>query len=283
MRLLSTAIGGVLEGARYLKALNEVSVTTIRMQQIAFFGTLAQRILHETANPLAVARLAAANLQRDLQELRNPLAPPGAEGSATDLNAAGRNARERSAHIARRLDVVESSLDKVSSKLLNLLNFSQRVGFARTATDWNGVVREVLIWLAAERQRRGVEMHVIYGDLPPLSIEPNELFGVLVTVLHLTMDTLGPRGDLVEVRTSMSADGQQVRTEIHAPVAPLAGNLAGILESAANVPEEWLPLRFEWALAQETVEIQYRGSLSWETDADHSQVRFVLELPVKER
>ena len=283
MRLLSTAIGGVLEGARYLKALNEVSVTTIRMQQIAFFGTLAQRILHETANPLAVARLAAANLQRDLQELRNPLAPPGAEGAATDLNAAERNARERSAHIARRLDVVESSLDKVSSKLLNLLNFSQRVGFARTATDWNGVVREVLIWLAAERQRRGVEMRVIYGDLPPLSIEPNELFGVLVTVLRLTMDALGPEGDLVEVRTSMSADGQQVRTEIHAPVAPLAGNLAGILESVANVPEEWLPLRFEWALAQETVEIQYRGSLSWETNADHSQVRFVLELPVKER
>jgi hypothetical protein len=81
----------------------------------------------------------------------------------------------------------------------------------------------------------------------------------------------------------MSAGDQQVRTEIHAPVAPLAGNLAGILESAANVPEEWLPLRFEWALAQETVEIQYRGSLSWETDVDHSQVRFVLELPVKER
>jgi len=277
LRLLSTAIGGVLEGARYLKALNDVSVTTIRMQQIAFFGTLAQRILHETANPLAVARLAATNLYRDLQDATSPLSPMEVPCAVTDPNAAG-----RSVQVARRLDIIESSLDKVSSKLLNLLNFSQRVGFARTATDWNGVVREVLIWLAAERQRRGVEMHVICGDLPPLSIEPNELFGVLVTVLRLTMDALGPRGDLVEVRTSMSADGQQVRTEIHAPVAPLAGNLAGILESAANVPEEWLPLRFEWALAQETVEIQYRGSLSWETDADHSQVRFVLELPVKE-
>jgi len=278
LRLLSTAIGGVLEGARYLKALNDVSVTTMRMQQVAFFGTLAQRILHETANPLAVARLAATNLHRDLQDAASPLSPMEATCAVTDPNAAG-----RSVQVARRLDIIESSLDKVSSKLLNLLNFSQRVGFARTATDWNGVVREVLIWLAAERQRRGVEMRIIYGDLPPLSIEPNELFGVLVTVLRLTMDALGPRGDLVEVRTSMSADGQQVRTEIHAPVAPLAGNLAGILESAANVPEEWLPLRFEWALAQETVEIQYRGSLSWETDADHSQVRFVLELPVKEK
>lgn len=278
MRLLSTAIGGVLEGARYLKALNDVSVTTMRMQQVAFFGTLAQRILHETANPLAVARLAATNLHRDLQDAASPLSPMEATCAVTDPNAAG-----RSVQAARRLDIIESSLDKVSSKLLNLLNFSQRVGFARTATDWNGVVREVLIWLAAERQRRGVEMRVIYGDLPPLSIEPNELFGVLVTVLRLTMDALGPPGDLVEVRTSMSADGQQVCTEIHAPVAPLAGNLAGILESAANVPEEWLPLRFEWALAQETVEIQYRGSLSWETNADHRQVRFMLELPVKER
>ncbi|NIT79826.1 MAG: GAF domain-containing protein, partial [Thermoplasmata archaeon] len=66
LRLLSTAIGGVLEGARYLKALNEVSVTTMRMQRVASFGTLAQRILHETSNPLAVARLAASNLRGDL-------------------------------------------------------------------------------------------------------------------------------------------------------------------------------------------------------------------------
>jgi GAF domain-containing protein len=278
LRLLSTAIGGVLEGARYLKALNDVSVTTMRMQQIAFFGTLAQRILHETANPLAVARLAAANLQQDLQGAENLPPPLEVTGAVT-----GPHAARQSTQVARRLDIIENSLDKVSSKLLDLLNFSQRVGFARTATDWNSVVREVLIWLAAERQRRGVEMRVIYGDLPPLSIEPNELFGVLVTILRLTMEALGPQGGLVEVRTSMSAGGQQARTEIHAPVAPLASNLSDILESAANVPEGWLPLRFEWALAQETVEVQYRGSLSWEIDTQRSQARFVLELPAKER
>jgi len=255
LRLLSTAIGGVLEGARYLKTLGEVSVTAMRMQRVASFGTLAQRIRHEAANPLAVARLALTNLRSDLQEKPQK---PG---------------------FLRRLDVVETSLNEVSGKLLHLLKFSQQIGFIRTITNWNDVVREVLIWLAAERQRRGVEVHVTYEDLPPLFIEPNELFGVLVTVLHLAMETLETHGGLIEVRTSSSADGQHVRTEIHVPEAPLAERISPILEPAAGAPEELSPLHFEWALAQETVETQYGGSLTWQ--AYDGEVCFVLELPLK--
>jgi len=258
LRLLSTAIGGVLEGARYLKTLGEVGVTAMRMQRVASFGTLAQRIRHEAANPLAVARLALANLRSDLQEKPQE---PG---------------------FLRRMDIIETSLNEVSGKLLHLLKFSQQIGFIRTTTNWNDVVREVLIWLAAERQRRRVEVHVTYEDLPTLFIEPNELFGVLVTVLRLTMDTLETRGGLIEVRTfsSSSADGQRVRTEVHAPEAPLSGNIASILEPAAGAPEELSPLHFEWALAQETVETQYGGSLTWQ--AHDGDIRFVLELLKKD-
>jgi signal transduction protein with GAF and PtsI domain len=254
LRLLSTAIGGVLEGARYLKALNDVGVTAMRMQRVASFGTLAQRIRHEAANPLAVARLALTNLRSDLQDVQ-------------------------SAPLTRRLDVIEASLSEVSGKLLDLLKFSQQIGFIRTTTNWNDVVREVLIWLAAERQRRGVEVHVTYEDLPPLFIEPNELFGVLVTVLRLAMETLETHRGLIEVRTSSSADSQRVHTEIHAPEAPLRGNIASILEPAAGAPEELSPLHFEWALAQETVETQYGGSLTWQ--AYDGAMRFVLELPLE--
>ncbi|MBU0705499.1 MAG: GAF domain-containing protein [Chloroflexi bacterium] len=253
LRLLSTAICGVLEGARYLKTLNEVGVTAMRMQRIASFGTLAQRIRHEAANPLAVARLAVTNLRGDLEDVQ-------------------------SARLTRRLDIIETSLDKVSGKLLDLLRFSQHVGFVRATTNWNDVVREVLIWLAAERQRRGVEIHVTYGDLPPLFIESNELFGVLVTVLRLTMETLETHGGLIEVRTFSCADGQCVRTEIHAPEAPLSETISGILEPAAGAPEELSPLHFEWALARETVETQYEGSLTWE--ARDGGIRFELELPL---
>ena len=249
LRLLSTAIGGVLEGARYLKTLGEVGVTAMRMQRVASFGTLAQRIRHEAANPLAVARLALTNLRSDPQDLR-------------------------------RLDIIETSLNEVSSKLLELLKFSQRIGFVRTITNWNDVVREALIWLAAERQRRGVEVHASYEDLPPLFIEPNELFGVLVTVLRLAMECLETHGGLIEVHTSLSADGQRVRTEIHAPKAPLARKTASVIEPAAGTPEELSPLHFEWALARETVETQYAGSLKWE--AQDEKACFVLELPLKE-
>jgi len=273
LRLLSTAIGGVLEGARYLKALNDVSVTTMRMQRVASFGTLAQRILHETANPLAVARLAATNLRSDLQKVSS--APPvGAEERDKGLLVA-----EQCGPVTKRLGIIETSLEKVSCKLLDLLKFSQRMGFVRTTTGWNDVIREVLIWLAAERQRRGVEVHVTYEDIPPLFIEPNELFGVLVTVIRLAMEALETPGGLIEVGTSLSADGQRVRTEIHAPDAPLANRVSVILDPTTAVPEELSPLHFEWALARETVGTHYGGTLSWETG--EGQVCFVLELPLE--
>ena len=264
LRLLSTAISGVLEGARYLKALNDVGVTAMRMQRVASFGTLAQRIRHEAANPLAVARLAVANLRSDLQDV---LTPPPSQGKA------GGGA----ARLTSRLDVIETSLNEASSKLLDLLKFSQRIGFIRTTTQWNDIVHEALIWLAAERQRRGVEVQASYEDLPLLFIEPNELFGVLVTILRLTMEALEAHGGLIEIHTSLSTDGQRVRTEIRAPEAPLTGKVASIIEPAAGTPEEPSPLHFEWALARETVGTQYGGSLTWQ--AYNGAMCFLLELP----
>jgi len=77
----------------------------------------------------------------------------------------------------------------------------------------------------------------------------------------------------------LSADGQRVCTEVHAPEAPLTERISPILEPAAGAPEELSPLHFEWALAQETVETQYGGSLTWQ--AHDGEVRFVLELPLK--
>ncbi len=264
LRLLSTSICGVLEGARYLKALNDVGVTAMRMQRVASFGTLAQRIRHEAANPLAVARLALTNLRGDLRGVSSSPPSEGGVGGGS---------------LTRRMNIIETSLDEVGGKLLDLLKFSQHIGFVRATTNWNDVVREVLIWLAAERQRRGVEMRVIYGDLPPLFIEPNELFGVLVTILRLTMETLETHGGLIKVRTFSRADGQRVCTEIHAPKGPLSEAISGILEPATGAPEELSPLHFEWALARETVETQYEGSLTWETR--DGGIRFGLELPLK--
>ena len=219
---------------------------------------------------LAVCGLGSFDLQARLDS-----PPPEAEEKAT-----GSPATEQYARVARRLGVIETGLDRVSCKLLDLLKFSQRMGFVRTTTQWNDIVRDVLIWLAAERQRRSVEIHVTYADLPPLFIEPNEMFGVLVTVLRLAMETLETPGGLVEVHTSLSADGRRVCTQIRAPDAPLVERISAILEPLAVVPEELSPLHFEWALAQETVNVQYRGDLSWK--AEGGEVCFVLELPLKE-
>jgi GAF domain-containing protein len=267
LMLLSTAIGGVLEGARYLKALNDVGVTAMRMQRVASFGSLAQRIRHEASNPLAVARLAATNLRGDLQGL-----------SVSPSNHEMHLSPEETTRLNRRMDVIDRSLNDVSSKLLDLLKFSQRIGFVPKQTQWNDVVREVLIWLAGERQRRGVEIHTGYAELPPLFIEPNELFGVLVTVLHLAMETLGPEGGLIEVQTASLESRMGVQTRVTVPHAPQSDKIPNIIEPAAGAPEEISPLHFEWGLAQDTVRTQYEGRLIWQVQGE--KVTFSLELPI---
>lgn len=259
LRLLSTSICGVLESARYLKTLNEVGVTAMRMQRAAAFGALAQRIQHEAANPLAVARLALTNLGGDIAALR---------GSAD---------AELVEKIARRVDIVGVSLNEIGDKMLELLEFSQHMGFTRVTAQWNDIVREALIWLAAERQRRGVQVRVAYGDLPLLFIEPNELFGVLGTVMRLAMEALGEGGGLVKVRTCL--EGERVCTDIEAVEAREIEKVLAILNPAQGAPESLSPLYFEWALARETVESQYEGSLAWQVDG--ARLRFRLGLAAK--
>ncbi len=265
LSLLGTALTAVLESERYLRALSEVGVTALRMQRIASFGTLAQRIPHETSNPLAVARLALSNLRSDLQLLGEKHA-----GQATEAP-----------RLLRRLDVIEKQIEEVSNKLLNLVRFSQQMGFTRATTDWNHLIREALIWLAAERRRWKVEVRVSYGELPPLFIEPNELFGVVVTLLRVMMEGLSGAGGLIEIRTENVDQQRAVRTTICSTHPGLEQAVAAIVEPPATATQDISPLHFEWALAQQTVERQYQGTLSWSADKAH-QVCFVMDLPLDE-
>lgn len=262
LSLLGTELAAVLESGRYLRALSEVGVTALRMQRIASFGTLAQRLPHETSNPLAVARLALANLRTDLQTLSEGLA----------------NRAEDISRLFRRLDVIEAQIEEVSNKLLNLVRFSQQMGFTRVTTHWNDVIREALIWLAAERRRRKVEVHALYGELPPLFVEPNELFGVVVVLLRVMMEGLGEAGGLVEIRTEAVNQGQVVRTTVCCTHPGIQQAVATTVEPSATTNQDLSPLHFEWALARQTVEQQYGGTLRWSADGEDT-VRFVMDLP----
>ena len=80
------------------------------------------------------------------------------------------------------------------------------------------------------------------------------------------------------IRTSPSADGERVRTEIQTLDAPLTERISSIIEPGGGIGEELSPLHFEWALAQETVHTEYGGSLTWQAAGEG--VFFVLELPL---
>jgi GAF domain-containing protein len=278
LTLLATSVSGALEGARYLKTLGDVSVTALKLQRVAAFGALAQRIRHEAANPLTVARLGMANLRRDL----NGILPAAAD--AQTAHAGQGFSPERRAAIARRLEVVETSLDRVSDKLLEMLHFSQQIGFVRATVQWNELVRGVLIWLSADLQQRNLDVHSSYGELPNVFVEANEMFGVLATGLRLGMQALGAGHHTLELRTVADAAGKAVRTEFCVPDASTDGisvseRLGQLLEPAQGSPEELLPMRLEWALAKETVEREYGGTIEWRQLG--GAMCFVLELPAR--
>jgi signal transduction protein with GAF and PtsI domain len=261
LSILGTELAAVLESGRHLRALSEVGVTALRMQRIVSFGTLAQRVPHETSNPLAVARLALANLRTDLQALSESRADRMADVSC----------------LLRRLDVIEAQIEEVSNKLLSLVRFSQQMGFTRVTTHWNDIIREALIWLAAERRRCKVEVHAVYGELPLLFIEPNELFGVVVVLLRVMLEGVGETGSTIEIRTEAVGEGQTVRTTVRCTQPGLKQALAATVEPPATANQDFSPLHFEWALACQTVEQRYGGTLHWSADGEDT-VCFVMDL-----
>ena len=104
------------------------------------------------------------------------------------------------------------------------------------------------------------------------------MFGVVATMLRLAIEAFEKPGGLIEITTSLDSKEQRVRTEIRALQPQLREKSISVLEPKAGAPEELSPLRFEWALVQETVASRYGGNLTWQTrDGD---LRLVLELPV---
>ena len=117
-----------------------------------------------------------------------------------------------------------------------------------------------------------------YGELPTLYVEPNELFGVLVTMLRLVMEAVSDDGGLVEVGTSVTEDRRYVRTMIGAPLARNRERVRSILEPDKGSAVELSPIHFEWGLATETIDGKYGGSLGWRMDG--AGFLLTLDLPV---
>ena len=78
----------------------------------------------------------------------------------------------------------------------------------------------------------------------------------------------------------MAGGESRVRTQVHAIEPPLGKRIASVLVPNTGTPEELSPLRFQWALAEETVEERYGGQLTWRARA--GDLHFVLDMPVTE-
>ena len=206
-QLLLTAMGLVvaigLVGAlivrqqRYAAALNErlrnaeklqaMERQLIRAEKLATTGVLAAGIAHEVGTPLGIIRARAELLMDQLAH--------------TDGQ--------------RALDAIVRQIDRISSTIRQVLDFSRSQPVELQRLDVTQAVRSTLDLLEHRfrQQRLKVELEVD-PRVSAIAADPNQFQQVMINVLMNACDACGPSGAL-RIAARPSDDGERVRLDVH--------------------------------------------------------------------
>jgi signal transduction histidine kinase len=206
-QLLATAMGLVvaigLVGAlivrqqRYAAALNErlrnaeklqsMERQLIRAEKLATTGVLAAGIAHEVGTPLGIIRARA-------ELLMDQVARP--EGQ-------------------RSLDAIVQQIDRISSTIRQVLDFSRAQPVELQRLDVTQAVRSTLDLLEHRfrQQRLRVELEVD-PRMSTIAADPNQFQQVMINILMNACDACG-QGGAIRITARPSDDGERVRVDVH--------------------------------------------------------------------
>jgi signal transduction histidine kinase len=206
-QLLLTAMGLVvaigLVGAlivrqqRYAAALNErlrnaetlqsMERQLIRAEKLATTGVLAAGIAHEVGTPLGIIRARAELLMDQLSD---------SDGQ-------------------RALDAIVRQIDRISSTIRQVLDFSRSQPVELQRLDVTQAVRSTLDLLEHRfrQQRLKVELEVD-PSLSAVAADPNQFQQVMINVLMNACDACG-QGGAIQIGARRSDDGERVRLDVH--------------------------------------------------------------------
>lgn len=188
--MLGTSVGiGILADleASERQKVTALTASVTQAEKLAALGTLAAGVAHELNNPIGVisSRVELMLLDADAHHLPQQV--------RDDLGVLQRHAR-RVARIAQ-----------------GLLSFARRSPRDRRHVNLNQIVEETFVLLEKPLTRDGVRVrHLLESRLPGVLGNPNALQQVLVNLLTNARDAVSGAGD-IEVRTTVSADGRDVR------------------------------------------------------------------------
>lgn len=232
------------------KRLREAQSHLLQTEKLAALGELSAKVAHEIRNPLSAVGGFARRIQKSLAK--------------DDPNA-------------QYADLIVKEIERLEAILTEQLQFARMSRPRLSPLDLNDVMRETIVLLREEADRKGVRLLEEYaGNLPQVLLDPDKLEQVFLNILRNALAASGD-GNRIQVRTVRH--GGDVRVEIANDGDPLPGEaLESLFVPFATTRPGGTGLGL--AVARQIVqdhggEIQVRTGQSW-------SVIFTVSFPIRE-
>ena len=190
--ILASVISSADQYQRLQELVRQLRVTEIELKARMEAQQDAENRLIQAAKLAAVGEMAAGIAH----ELNNPLT------TVTGFSELVLDELPEQAEHRRELEMVLQEARRASDVVRRLLDFSRQGERTRTRADLNEVVEDVIALTNHLIHTNGVHLTVdLAGDLPWISIDPNQMKQVLLNLIHNALQAM-PSGGNLSVTTS---------------------------------------------------------------------------------
>jgi signal transduction histidine kinase len=161
------------------RELREMSEELVRKERLASIGQLAGGVGHELRNPLGAIGNAAYYLRMRLREAED-------------------------AKVQKHLGILEAEVRRANKIVTDLLDFSRIKLPTRTATDLNGILRELVDRVPKDaRVQHELDLD---EDVRPVHVDADQIRQVFLNLILNAVEAM-PDGGILRVRTRSAPDG----------------------------------------------------------------------------
>lgn len=156
--------------------------------QPPYLGTLAQGLVHEIRNPLSTFSVNLQLLQEELEE---------------GLNGKALNAKQR-------INTLQREVQRLEEVLSDFLRFAREERLELKEHNVNGLVDEVVDFIAPEARKNNILIERNYGsDLPPSRIDATLIKQALFNIIINAQQAM-PKGGRLYIHTSLRSRDIQI-------------------------------------------------------------------------
>ncbi len=260
LQILVDMLSVAIENVQYMDSMKYSAVKTMKNQRLTALGTLSIRIPNEVVNPLTEAQLSINNILRRIQKSKKQGDP----------------------ELLERLSEIRTNLKKVADGVRILQEFSTRAGFLHVKRTWQEMLAESLLFLTNDTISKKIDVQRnlnAEAEIPQLTVDPNEIIEVLVTLISVTIYRFKYYGSALRIET-MIKDNRKLVTNIIG-----IDNIHGQKIPQKSIDEQFVdaksysPYQFSLDVVKEIIKNNYHGNIGYSESDFYS--RIVLEIPIE--